>query len=67
MGRGFDLFSTLYPEIRLLTDDDKHPSPNGTYLAACAIYASLSEQPAIGFERRYESKDQNGKRYFIVL
>lgn len=67
VGRAFDLFSTLYPEIRLLTDDDKHPSPNGTYLAACVIYATLSGQSAIGLDRRYESKDQNGKKIFYNI
>ena len=64
MGRAFDLFSNLYPEIRLLTDDDKHPSPNGTYLAACVIYAELSGQSSLGIDRRYDSENQNGKKIF---
>jgi hypothetical protein len=67
VGKAFDLFSSLYPEIPLLTDDDKHPSPNGTYLAACVIYASLSRQSAVGLDRRYESKDQNGKKIFYSI
>ena len=67
VGKAFDLFSSLYPEISLLTDDDKHPSPNGTYLAACVIYASLSGQSAVGLDRRYESKDQNGKKIFYSI
>ena len=31
VGQAFDLFSSTYPEIKLLTDDKKHPSPNGSY------------------------------------
>ncbi|MGA0274346.1 MAG: hypothetical protein ACO3J1_08210, partial [Flavobacteriaceae bacterium] len=57
VGRAFDLFTATYPEIQLLTDDDKHPSPNGTYLAACVIYETLSGNSAIGLDRRYEGKD----------
>ena len=39
---------------------------DGTYLAACVIYASLSGRSAIGLDRRYESKGQNGKKKFYV-
>lgn len=67
VGRAFDLFTATYPEIQLLTDDDKHPSPNGTYLAACVIYATLSGNSAIGLDRRYEGKDANGKKIFYSI
>ena len=30
-----------YPEINLYTEDNSHPSPQGTYLAACVFYASI--------------------------
>lgn len=30
-----------YPEINLFTEDNSHPSPQGTYLAACVFYASI--------------------------
>jgi hypothetical protein len=29
------------PEIKLYADDGSHPSPSGTYLAACVFYAKL--------------------------
>lgn len=67
VGRAFDLFSSKYPEIKLLTDDAKHPSHNGTYLAACVFYASLSGQSSKGLERRYEGKDSNEKKIYYSI
>ena len=67
VGRAFDFFSSLYPEINLLTDDAKHPSHNGTYLAACVIYSTLSRQSSKGLERRYEGKDSNDKKIYYSI
>ena len=67
VGRAFDLFSSKYPEIKLLTDDEKHPSHNGAYLAACVFYASLSGNNSKGLDRRYEGKDSNGKKIFYNI
>ena len=58
------MYSSKYPEIKLLTDDEKHPNHNGTYLAACVFYASLSGSISKGLDRRYEGKDSNGKNFF---
>ena len=57
------MYSSKYPEIKLLTDDEKHPNHNGTYLAACVFYASLSGSISKGLDRRYEGKDSNGKNF----
>ena len=67
VGRAFDMFSLQYPTIDLLSDDQKHPSNNGTYLAACVVYAVLSGRSAKGVGRRYEGKDANGKKIFYSL
>jgi hypothetical protein len=67
VGRAFDLFSSKYPEINLLTDDAKHPSYNGTYLAACVFFASLSGRSSKGLDRRYEGKDSNGKKIYYNI
>ena len=35
-----------YPEVELWDEDGQHPSPEGTYLAACATFAvSFQESP----------------------
>lgn len=67
VGRAFDLFSSKYPEINLLTDDAKHPSQNGTYLAACVFYASFSGRSSKGLKRRYEGKDSSGKKIYYSI
>lgn len=67
VGSAFDLFSSEYPEINLLTDDAKHPSHNGTYLAACVFFAALSGQSSKGLDRRYEGKDANGKKIYYSI
>ena len=67
VGRAFDMFSLQYPAIDLLSDDQKHPSNNGTYLAACVVYAVLSGRSAKGAGRRYEGKDANGKKIFYSI
>ena len=46
----------------------KHPSPNGSYLAACVVFSTLSNQSSKGLSRRYIGKDSNGKKiYYIIL
>ncbi|MBN09678.1 MAG: hypothetical protein CMC79_04835 [Flavobacteriaceae bacterium] len=68
IGRAFDTFKSKYPEYKLLTDDMKHPSPNGSYLAACVVFSTLSNQSSKGLSRRYIGKDSNGKKiYYIIL
>jgi hypothetical protein len=37
-----------YPTINLYSSDGSHPSPEGSYLAACTFYASLFRLPSSG-------------------
>ena len=37
-----------YPQINLWQDDGSHPTPEGTYLAACVFYADIFRQSAEG-------------------
>ena len=41
VGEAFYAFQKKYPEINLYTDDFRHPSKEGTYLAAAVTFASL--------------------------
>ena len=68
VGRAFDLFREMYPQQRLLTSDNKHPNPVGSYLAACVIFSQLSGLSAQGLPRRKAEKIKRGKEiyYFIV-
>jgi len=41
VGEAFYAFEKKYPEINLYTDDFRHPSKEGTYLAASVVFATL--------------------------
>ena len=67
VGKAFDRFRSKYPEHKLLGDDIKHQSANGTYLAACVIFSTLSNQSSKGLKYRYFGQDINGKKIYYIL
>ena len=69
VGRAFALFQERYPEFKLLSDDQKHPSPNGTYLAACIIFGKISGQTPVGLPSKIkvEDKKENKTLYYIMV
>lgn len=67
VGKAFDRFRSKYPEHKLLGDDMKHQSANGTYLAACVIFSTLSNQSSKGLSYRYSGEDSNGKKIYYIL
>ena len=60
VGRAFKLFNDKHPEFKLLMEDDKHPNPNGSYLASCIIFSLLSSETSLNLSKRYKGKDSNG-------
>lgn len=48
VGNAFALSTAEYPEIDLYTADDYHPSPCGTYLAACLFYRAITGKSSAG-------------------
>ena len=67
VGTAFRLFQKEYPDLSLFTSDNKHPSPVGTYLAACVFFKMLTGESPLGLERRYERKDEYGKKVFLGM
>ena len=67
VGTAFRLFQQKYPEIPIFTSDNKHPSAIGTYLAACVFFKMLTGESPLGLERRYERKDEYGKKVFLGM
>jgi len=67
VGKAFDRFKSKYPEHKLLGDDIKHQSANGTYLAACVVFSTLSNQSSKGLSNRYSGKDSNGKKIYYIF
>jgi hypothetical protein len=45
-----------YPDIELFQPDGSHPSPAGTYLAACAFYAAIFHQSPLGLTAKIKSE-----------
>tara|TARA_B100000941_G_scaffold261500_1_gene213676 strand:+ start:159 stop:941 length:783 start_codon:yes stop_codon:yes gene_type:complete len=60
VGRAFKLFQTKYPQFNLLMEDDKHPNPNGSYLASCVIFSHLSAESSLNLSKRYKGIDNKG-------
>lgn len=46
------------PAFQLYVADHKHPTPTGTYLAACVFYRTLYDAPAAGLPHRIEWKEK---------
>ena len=62
--QAFRIFQQSHPNIPIFMSDNKHPSPVGTYLAACVYFRIFTGESPMGLSRRYERKDENGKKYF---
>ena len=60
VGRAFKLFQNKYPQFNLLMEDDKHPNPNGSYLASCIIFSHLSAESSLNLSKRYKGIDNKG-------
>ena len=47
-GQAFLYINKNFPNINLYTEDLRHPSKEGTYLAALMVFTSLSNKSPIG-------------------
>ncbi len=65
--QAFRIFQKRYPTIPIFMSDNKHPSPVGTYLAACVYFRIFTDVSPLGLSRRYERKDENGKKIFLGM
>ena len=50
VGRAFVEAQKKRPGLELYNADNSHPSPAGTYLAACVFYATLLDRSPVGLE-----------------
>ena len=67
IGNAFEYAKQNYPKLSLFEDDNKHPSPIGTYLAACIIYKSVLNKTTMGLPRRFSGLDQNGNKIYYII
>jgi len=63
----FRVFQQKHPNIPIFMSDNKHPSPVGIYLAACIYFKIFTGESPLGLSRRYERKDENGKKIFLGM
>ena len=67
IGRAFKLFQSKYPQFNLLMEDDKHPNPNGSYLASCVIFSHLSAESSLNLSKRYKGIDNKGINIYYSI
>ena len=65
--QAFRTIQKRHPNIPIFMSDNKHPSPIGTYLAACVYFRIFTGESPLGLSRRYERKDENGKKIFLGM
>ena len=65
--QAFRTLQKRHPDIPIFMSDNKHPSPVGTYLAACVYFRIFTGESPLGLSRRYERKDENGKKIFLGM
>ncbi len=47
--------------------DDKHPSPEATYLIGLIFFKKLTGQKAASIPNRLQTKDQNGENLYLSI
>lgn len=57
---------TLRPDLDLFFDD-KHPSPEGTYLLGLAFYKYFTAASPLGIPKRLTTQDQDGETLYLVF
>ncbi len=67
VGNAFEYVEKNHPEINLYMDDNKHPSPNATYLAACVFFSTITGESPLGLPRRFEGKNIDGKKIYYII
>lgn len=65
-GIAFMRCSSDHPEIELWDEDGNHPSPAGTYLAACVLYQVLYDQPPSELDYTADLDKQTASKLQLV-
>ena len=66
VGEAFRMARNLRPAIQLFADDGTHPSPHGSYLAACTFFAVITGEDPVGLTRRPKINDQFGESMVLM-
>ena len=67
VGAAWPIAKRLRPELTLYHPDGSHPSPTGTYLTACVMYAWLFDRSPVGLPARIATTDANGEKLYLNI
>ena len=54
------------PELSLFSPDGSHPSTLGSYLAACVLFSTLTNDSCLGLPNQLSAKDENGESIHLM-
>src|SRR5690606_3129526 len=57
---------SLRPDLNLYFDD-KHPSPEGSYLIALVMYKALTGNSVLDIPNRLSSEDKDGQKLILIF
>jgi hypothetical protein len=67
VGPAWERARSLRPDLPLYDPDQSHPSPMGTYLAACVFYGVFTGQSPVGLPHRLVSTDFAGEKLYLNI
>lgn len=67
VGEAWKRVRELRPDLELFAKDESHPSPEGTYLAACVFFKTLTGEEVKGLSGRVKIIDKNGEELFLSI
>lgn len=67
VGPAWERARSLRPDLPLYDPDQSHPSPTGTYLAACVFYGVFTGQSPVGLPHRLVSIDHAGEKLYLNI
>jgi hypothetical protein len=66
VGRAWQPLRAAHPDLDLHMPDKSHPSPKGTYLAACVLYATMFGGEVASFPNKLSQQDATGKVTVLI-
>lgn len=67
VGEAWKMARQMRPELQLYDPDGSHPSPSGTYLTACVMYAVLFDRSPLGLPDRITTLDRHGEKLYLNI
>jgi hypothetical protein len=67
VGPAWQLALEKDPSVKLYMQNDYHPSPDGSYLAACVLYSVMSKRPPVGLPAKVTALTPKGRQTLISV